>query len=98
MILSNLQRKPKRCGSVQSLSKSRPTSVTFFFFLSLETHPGTGSFLKVCQETVALEIRFIELNPPEIQYYLGILSFSLSDSLFGRTQITHWKLKPSLVF
>lgn len=72
--------------------------VSRFFFLSLETHPVTGSFLKVCQETVALEIRFIELNPPEIQYYLGILSFSLSDSLFGRTQITHWKLKPSLVF
>lgn len=45
MILSNLQRKPKRCGSVQSLSKSRPTSVTFFFFKSGNT-PSYGFFFK----------------------------------------------------
>lgn len=88
MILSNLQRKPKRCGSIQSLSKSRPTSVTCFFFLSLETHPVTGSFLKVCQETVALEIRFIELNPPEIQYYLGILFPCLTHCLAGLKLLT----------
>lgn len=47
------------------------------FFLRLETHPVTGSFLKVYQGTVALEIRFRELNPPEIQYYLGFFFFFL---------------------
>lgn len=69
-------------------SQSLGLLVSHVFFLSLETHPVTGSFLKVCQETVALEIRFIELNPPEIQYYLGILFPCLTHCLAGLKLLT----------
>lgn len=53
-------------------------------FLRLETHPVTDFCLKLFQETVALELTFIELNPAKIQYCFSIFSFSLSDSLFGK--------------
>lgn len=53
-------------------------------FLRLETHPVTDFFSKVCRETVAPGLTFIELNPAKIQHCFSIFSFSSSDSLFGK--------------
>lgn len=55
---ANTHESKKMCEYSETL-KIRSCEIVF---LRLETHPVAGSFLKVCQRTVALEVRFIELN------------------------------------